>query len=852
VRRIDVRYVYPSFTRMAPREEEDGGDVYAPAGTRVRVRVHTDRPTAAGQLAMGRASALPLRASGEQALDAEFVVQADDAYRVMLRDADGLSSSGDTEYFIRIMEDRPPDVRILRPSADQQITPLEEVAIEARADDDHGISLLELVYSVAGGPEKRVPFDRVTGTDVQKIGSRLLAAEELGVKPGDVITYYARARDVGRGKRPSEARSDLFFLEVKPFAEEFVASQSQAGGGGGGDAQLESLIAAQKDIISATWNIERRSSGGRSAEDVKAVAEAQAALKARVEQMSSRSRGRGRPPAPERAAAAGVPQPRGSGGDAIAAAVEAMTKALQQLEGQRTKDALPHEMAALNGLLQAQAEIRRRQVSQQSASSGSGGSNRSGQDLSALFDKELQRQQRTNYENRSQIDERPDRRDAKDDALDRIRDLAKRQEELSRQQRELAEGGLSADEIKRRLEKLSREQEELRQQAEALSKQMRGQPQSAGQPQSSGAQGAASARRMRDVTEQMRNAAGDLQRQNASGAAESGQRAAEQLRRIEQQIRGGSAAAQERARGDLQLEAQQIAQEQRRIASEAERLENVQGAAAGDARRRLAEEKERLAGRVDELRRRARQLSGDKGAGKEGAAAGEAAKSLERERVAERMRETAKQMRGGEGGAEGERQLARALDNVKEQLGGGAQSADGRQLSEQLEQTRAIRDRLNTLEQQIREAEAREKAEGRGQPGQAGRAGEGRGGQGEAGRELERLRQEYQRELQRARDTLAKLSASQPRDGSGNATPEQHEFSRSAPGTEAFKQDRSGWESLRKDVDRAMERYEASASKRLPGTNADARFSAGGSERVPDRYRDLVAKYFEALAKGKK
>ena len=76
-----------------------------------------------------------------------------------------------------------------------------------------------------------------------------------------------------------------------------------------------------------------------------------------------------------------------------------MGRAVEQLHGTRTADALPHEMAALQGLLQAQAEVRRRQVMQQSASAaGGGGTSRSDRDLSALFDRELQRQQRTNYE----------------------------------------------------------------------------------------------------------------------------------------------------------------------------------------------------------------------------------------------------------------------------------------------------------------------------------------------------------------------------------------------------------------------------------------------------------------------
>ena len=99
-----------------------------------------------------------------------------------------------------------------------------------------------------------------------------------------------------------------------------------------------------------------------------------------------------------------------------------MTRAIGQLEDQRTGEALPHEMAALQGLLQAQAEIRRREVAQQAGAS-MGGLGRQGQDLSALFDKELQRQQRTNYETRSQTETRADK-EAGESALDKIRELA--------------------------------------------------------------------------------------------------------------------------------------------------------------------------------------------------------------------------------------------------------------------------------------------------------------------------------------------------------------------------------------------------------------------------------------------
>ena len=876
VTRIDIAYDYPDFTRLPSREDKDSGDVYAPAGTRVRLQIHADKPLAGGELGLSGGPAVALKTAPGGVASAELTLARDDSYRIRLSDVDGLRSVGEVEYFIRIMDDRPPTVRIVRPSGDQGITPLEEVAIEARADDDYGIAQFELVYAVAGRPARAVPFGRLAGTEVARIGSHLLAAEELGVQPGDVITYYARARDVARGKRATDTASDMFFLEVKPFNEEFVSAQSQAMGGGGSATQIDSLIAAQKEIINATWNLERRSQAGRSDADIKAIGEAQAELRQRAEQMAGGGRrgGRGLFPPQQIAPPARGQRPPGAG-DPVAGAVEAMGRAVDQLRGSRTADAIPHEMAALQGLLQAQAEVRRRQVMQQAASgAGQGGSNRADRDLSALFDRELQRQQRTNYETPQQSNETPEAKES--DALDRIRDLARRQEEMARRQRELAGARLDPEEMKRQLERLTREQQELRQQAEALQKQLQGAAGASGAsgrsaPADSGQQNSQGVQR---AAEQMRNAASEMQRQNAGSAASSGEKAAEALRQLERQMRGASADGRQRTAGELQLEAQQIADGQRRVAAETSRLEKERqagGRGADDSLRRLAADKEKLADRVDELQRRAQEAERD-ARGPEGTRFRDAARQLQGQQIGRRMRESAAQLRGGKprpegaragggqrsGGAdtgappqgEVDRQLTRALDGVVHALGGSAQDDAGK-LSEQLDRTREMRDRLNRLERQVRDAEAQERAEGQEAGGGRNAAPRGQGASPGAGQRLQQAREEYAREMQRSRESLSRMEAAQ-RDGQDGATPEQHEFSRSAPGNEAFKQDFSRWESLRKDIDQALEQYETAASARLARKTTTDRLNAGGSDQVPEAYRPLVSRYFESIARVKK
>src|SRR5205823_7719682 len=125
-------------------------------------------------------------------------------------------------------------------------------------DDDYGIERLDLVYSVRGGPEKSASFE-IPRRASSVTGRRTLYLEDLDVQAGDFVSYYVRARDLTRGKRSSEARSDIFFLEVKPYEQKFSLAQSQSMAGSGYSGSIDDLVNAQKAIVIATFKLERRS-----------------------------------------------------------------------------------------------------------------------------------------------------------------------------------------------------------------------------------------------------------------------------------------------------------------------------------------------------------------------------------------------------------------------------------------------------------------------------------------------------------------------------------------------------------------------------------------------------------------
>ena len=63
ITRIDVEYQYPDGLGLQPRKEEDSGDIYAPAGTNVRLLVHTDREVASGEMSLGGGKSVGLSPS---------------------------------------------------------------------------------------------------------------------------------------------------------------------------------------------------------------------------------------------------------------------------------------------------------------------------------------------------------------------------------------------------------------------------------------------------------------------------------------------------------------------------------------------------------------------------------------------------------------------------------------------------------------------------------------------------------------------------------------------------------------------------------------------------------------------
>src|SRR5581483_5317608 len=170
VQQLDLEYRFPSYTLLPPRKIDNGGDVAAIRGTGVFLHVTPTMKTPSGRIVLNDGTSEPLTAAADGTLTGNFSIKGQGFYKIELTGPHGEKVDASPQYTIDVIDDQMPTVRFEKPGRDSQATPVEELFLQARADDDYGVKAMSLFYSVNGGKEKTVslfsgrPMPEVSGS----------------------------------------------------------------------------------------------------------------------------------------------------------------------------------------------------------------------------------------------------------------------------------------------------------------------------------------------------------------------------------------------------------------------------------------------------------------------------------------------------------------------------------------------------------------------------------------------------------------------------------------------------------------------------------------------------------------
>jgi chromosome segregation ATPase len=238
---------------------------------------------------------------------------------------------------------------------------------------------------------------------------------------------------------------------------------------------------------------------------------------------------------------------------------------------------------------------------------------------------------------------------------------------------------------------------------------------------------------MQELSRQLNQTADEMQKAQAASRTNSGEaiaqneRALDRLRQAQERLQQTSGSSggqgngqagqsgQQQQISELRQRAAQAAARQREIAKDMENLsrrggQNTQDENSKKTREQLAERKDTLADSVNSLQQDIEETARAMGSGQQRAARQlkDAADSLSRNRVADRIREGKQALNSGQQGGSrtDERALERSLNDVSERLQSAeqnARSANGTGAEEALDRTRQLADNLDSLRRRLDE-----------------------------------------------------------------------------------------------------------------------------------------------------
>ena len=171
-------------------------------GTEANIEVLTNKPLDHGLLMLENGTKVELAKGEGNWLTAKLPISKDGSYHIAALDGGEAIRISD-DYFIEARKDEAPTIKISHPGKDPKVSPIEEVPVTVEASDDFGVESMDLHYSVNGGPDQTVSLLTAKGVKEAQ-GKTQLSMETFKLVPGDVVAFYATARDAN-----TTARSDI-------------------------------------------------------------------------------------------------------------------------------------------------------------------------------------------------------------------------------------------------------------------------------------------------------------------------------------------------------------------------------------------------------------------------------------------------------------------------------------------------------------------------------------------------------------------------------------------------------------------------------------------------------------------
>lgn len=516
-----------------------------------------------------------------------------DRFEVYLEDAEGRTAKEVQTIILKVTKNKRPKVKVTFPGKDTNVSALQEVLLEAEATDDFGLLDFGIQYSLSSGEMAEISLKDATDRPseekdsnrdqpapvmlpTQQLLSHTVDLESLNAEPDQLLSYSFYVVDTAADGSRRTTFGDLLFAEVRRYEDIFreadqqgqQSEQQQQQQQGGAS---EELLKLQREIIIATWNVQRDIRDAKSSErslenaveDGGVIQESQQqAIDQLTEAMAEMQD-------------VDLQQIAESVSQTMQQGKQSLTDFIADPNVEQLTKARSLQQQAFAGLMKMRAKETEIQQSQSQSSSSSSSSSSSQQQMQELeLDNERQR-----YESERQAAEQQQQQQEQAvQVLNRLKELARRQAMMNERIKELeselrsVETEKEKEEIERELKRLQDEQRELLRDVDEVSQEMQEQSQSAQQSSQQSEQrqqeSQEAQQQLQEAREQVQRTSEALQEGDLQKAISEGTRAERQFDQLQEDFRQQTSNQFSEAMQDLRQQARDLQETQEEVARE--------------------------------------------------------------------------------------------------------------------------------------------------------------------------------------------------------------------------------------------------------------------------------------------
>jgi hypothetical protein len=238
IEELEIRLEFPEYTGVKDRSAKTG-NVRVPVGTIVKFVAKSNNPLKRARLVGDGIEPLDgknkwnreeIEREGGNTFSGGFVARKSSHYMFHLDDVHGFDNYRNHKpvtYNLRVLEDRPPVVRVLKPARNNMMTPNAVLPLSIEIKDEYGMkdALLKFYKMTEsqqpeGAKEEVLAFTDSQGQPINVKGEREVAfnfnfnLEPVKAKIGDTVIYYVEARDFNDSSQRKPGRSRKWKISI--------------------------------------------------------------------------------------------------------------------------------------------------------------------------------------------------------------------------------------------------------------------------------------------------------------------------------------------------------------------------------------------------------------------------------------------------------------------------------------------------------------------------------------------------------------------------------------------------------------------------------------------------------------